>query len=961
LFTLSSDAYGKDIPRGLFCIDPKNGKEFWRFSEEFQSIKFQTFSSPTIYYNDHSGHGKVLFGSGTYYESKPNDGKLFCVNLTTGKQIWNFSTGADTFGYGIPTSPAVAYNRIFFGACNGKFYALNLNGSLLWEYQTNDTVDGIYSSPAVVDEKVYFGSSDSILYCLNIYNGSLIWHYNTEDDGYGGNYGVASSPAVAYNRVFVGSCNSYLYCFGSEGSFPPEISITNPKNRDMVKGNIDVTGTAQDDIAVILIQVKIDDSYWINLTGNSNWTFPWDTNTVSDGVHTIYVRAFDETGFSLKKIELIVNNGGTGIYIQITSHKDGQIVSGVTRFTGIAGHSLEIDFEIQVRISGTSVWQPAVGSKNWYFDLDTEAMMDGEYLIEFRGYDGYNYSEPITLKIKIINYVEEIVPGNYPMFRTDQNRSGTTDYEIPGMGKELWKFETENAIESSPIFYNNKIYFGSNDYFVYCLEATTGELVWKYETGSNVRSTPAIANKRLYIGSNDYHLYCLNVLSGELIWKYKSKGIIDSSPLIVGNHVVFGSLDGGVYSLNRENGTMEWMFDTGSEVWGSTAYWDRSVYIGTFDGRMHCIWLTNGTERWNFSTNKFSTFNGIYTTPLIVENRVIFGCEDNILYCLNATNGKRIWLFKTTGYIYSSAAFGKDKIFITSLEKENDGILYAIPLDNPNNDSLISHSEVLWKFRTHDFDGGSSPIVSIISNRVVVGSNAGDAGGDGTVYCLDEATGSELWNFTVTGDFHSTPQVALNRVYIGSLNNYLYCLGEKDEEQNLSKININISLSNSSVYSGETLENITVSSFTENGVPVPFTIFNFSVSIGTLSVNSSVSSKFGRYDLKYFAPRPEFIFENTTVNLTVEASRDPYITGHDSIQFEVLVKPFTPTDSTNNTDNGTKNNNNQNNTADDQTQEGDTYLITTIKLVSIVILITIIFIILIFEIKYKEKKKNKNK
>jgi outer membrane protein assembly factor BamB len=951
LFTVNSDSFGTDIPRGLFCLNARNGKELWRFPTEPLNVKFQTFSSPTIFYDKNSNQSKVLFGAGIYYESKPNEGIMYCLDLSIGTELWNFSTGEDTFGYGIITSPAVAYDKILFGACNGKLYALDFNGNLIWGYQTNNTVDGIYSSPAVANEKIYFGSTDRIFYCLDVHNGSLIWRYNTEFDSTGGNYGVASSPAIAYNRVFVGSCNSYLYCFGSEGSKPPTIIIDKPIENEMLNGTVDVTGIVEDDIAVLLVQIKIGNGSWLNTTGKTSWTYSWDTTEVTDGIHQIYVRAFDETGFSMKKISVIVNNGGSEIFIQITSHTEGQVVSGITKFNGIAGHNLGLEFEVQIKIDDISPWQKVIGTANWYYDWDTTEFPDGEHLIQFRGFDGFINSTLIQITVSISNHIEPIIPGNYPMFRANQNRSGITDYEIPTMGAELWKFETENAIESSAIFYNNRIYFGSNDWFVYCINGKTGQLQWKYETGNMIRSTPAIANKRLYIGSQDYHLYCLNAISGEFIWKYRTNGAIDSSPLIIGESVIVGSYDGKLYSLNTEDGSMQWVFDTGGEIWGSPAYSDNCIYIGSIDGKMHCVWVTNGTERWNFTTNQFASFRGIYSTPIIAENKVIFGSEDNIVYCLNISNGKRIWMFKTTGFVYSSAAVSSDKIFVTSLEEENDGILYALPLNNPNGDSLITPSEVIWKFTTHDYDGGSSPIVSVSSGWVVVGSNAGDAGGDGKVYCLDEDTGEEIWNSTTNGDIHGTPQVALNRVYIGSLDNNMYCLGVKHIEQNVTKIKINISLPTTSVHAGDTIENITFTALTQDDKPVAQAWFNFNVTLGTLSDYYGTAFGDGTYSLTYIAPEPEKVDDNITVTISVNASRSQYEPGNNSIK--IIVIPHVEShDNNSNNSNGDYDDLNQ--TGDNDTGAQDSGL--DFKLIGVIVLLVIIVLIIAIEIIINKKK-----
>ena len=47
-------------------------------------------------------------------------------------------------------------------------------------------------------------------------------------------------------------------------------------------------------------------------------------------------------------------------------------------------------------------------------------------------------------------------------------------------------------------------YFGSLDYNVYAVNATTGEGLWMYETGLYVSSVPAVANGTVYVERNIY-------------------------------------------------------------------------------------------------------------------------------------------------------------------------------------------------------------------------------------------------------------------------------------------------------------------------------------------------------------------------------------------------------------------------------------------------------------------------
>jgi len=77
-------------------------------------------------------------------------------------------------------------STVYVGSMDQSLYALNPDGSLKWNYQTNHSIS---SSPAVgKDGTVYVGSWDNKVYALNP-DGSLKWKYQT------GNH-IESSPAV---------------------------------------------------------------------------------------------------------------------------------------------------------------------------------------------------------------------------------------------------------------------------------------------------------------------------------------------------------------------------------------------------------------------------------------------------------------------------------------------------------------------------------------------------------------------------------------------------------------------------------------------------------------------------------------------------------------------------------------------------------------------------------------------
>jgi outer membrane protein assembly factor BamB len=83
-----------------------------------------------------------------------------------------------------------------------------------------------------------------------------------------------------------------------------------------------------------------------------------------------------------------------------------------------------------------------------------------------------------------------------------------------------WTFETDGPLIGSPVIANGKLYEGSQDGYLYCVNATTGAFLWKFKINDMMRSTPAVVNGKVYIGPDDGNVYCLDADTGQKLWDY---------------------------------------------------------------------------------------------------------------------------------------------------------------------------------------------------------------------------------------------------------------------------------------------------------------------------------------------------------------------------------------------------------------------------------------------------------
>jgi len=197
---------------------------------------FMNFSVGKVFHSSPTVSTNILyFGS--------DDGKVYAVNIGTGKKIWEFVTND-----AIWATPLVVGSMVYVGSSNDSLYALNrFNGSFQWSFKTNGDIvssakyangtlvfasqDGcvyfvnattglqtqppfvtggqIWGTPAIVDGTVIIGSNDGNLSRLRLSDKSAVWNHTLSP----AIFVKYSSAAVHGDRVFVGSDDSYAYSF----------------------------------------------------------------------------------------------------------------------------------------------------------------------------------------------------------------------------------------------------------------------------------------------------------------------------------------------------------------------------------------------------------------------------------------------------------------------------------------------------------------------------------------------------------------------------------------------------------------------------------------------------------------------------------------------------------------------------------------------------------------------------
>jgi len=201
----------------------------------------------------------------------------------------------------------------------------------------------------------------------------------------------------------------------------------------------------------------------------------------------------------------------------------------------------------------------------------------------------------------LLAFASVVTAGDWPTWRHDAGRTNISTEKIPSPLHLQWKRQLPPV---KPAFRKSRLQFdqgyepivmGETLFLavphidaVVAYAAGTGEETWRFYTAGPVRFAPVGWRGKLYFGSDDGHLYCLDASDGALQWKFRA---VPSARKILGNGrlisvwpvrgglvladgiVYFAAgvwpLEGVfVYALDAQSGEVKWVNDRCGALYG---------------------------------------------------------------------------------------------------------------------------------------------------------------------------------------------------------------------------------------------------------------------------------------------------------------------------------------------------------------------------------------------------------
>ena len=346
---------------------------------------------------------------------------------------------------------------------------------------------------------------------------------------------------------------------------------------------------------------------------------------------------------------------------------------------------------------------------------------------------------------------------DWPIYRADRGLSGIAQTTLEESLELLWTVEAEGAITSSPVVWDGRVYFGSDDKFLYCVDTATGEVLWKGETEDMIEASPLVVDGAVYIGSSDFYFYAFDAVTGERRWRTETDDQILGSANYLrteeGLRILVGSYDSRLYSFDATDGKVLWSYATENYINGTPAVEAGRVVLGGCDAKLHVVSAREGVPEKSIFLGPEAHIAG---SIALVGGRAYFGHYGNEFVCVDLETSEVVWSYGGRHQpFFSSPAVTEERVVFGGRDK----LLHCV---------RRSDGTALWTFPTRRKVDGS-PVVA--GDKVIFGS------GDGRLYLLDLESGRELWRFDVGQAIISSPAVVDGRVYVGANDGRLYVFG----------------------------------------------------------------------------------------------------------------------------------------------------------------------------------------
>ncbi len=341
-------------------------------------------------------------------------------------------------------------------------------------------------------------------------------------------------------------------------------------------------------------------------------------------------------------------------------------------------------------------------------------------------------------------------------------------------GAIKWSFFAGGPIRFVPSIWKDKILFGSDDGYVYCLDAGSGDLIWKYRAGPSgkkvlgngrmislwpVRTSVLVEKDVVYFGAGIFpyegiYICALDVASGEVVWKNDTigdkahelqfGGISPHGYLLASEETIYVPSGRAMpAAFDRRSGKFLYNLSPGSKVGGAWGLINENMLIAGVDRSGTPAKVAYDLASGRRKGDAFVSFDGI---DMVARKNISYVLTETGIHAIDREKYPIIEkdvdsllteIKKTNGSLRKLAQTGLEQK--DDSNKDFDKFINKIELLKQEKDA-IQGSATKWQFKEDNL------------NTIILTKNKVIAGGKGIILVLDANNGSELNRFRTSGD-----------------------------------------------------------------------------------------------------------------------------------------------------------------------------------------------------------------
>lgn len=398
-----------------------------------------------------------------------------------------------------------------------------------------------------------------------------------------------------------------------------------------------------------------------------------DTHQLSDGQHTIYVRAKDLAGnwSEAHALPLMVQN---------------ETPLNWSMFGGNAQHTFynpmdTLHFPLQLKwshqLNNEEILEPLIVNDRVYFATDAGNYM-GSHLFSVSLSNGVPLWEkafPTSRRMTAPSFAYGKLFTQFSQYGTS---SSSNVYAFDAInGNELWAspFATQMGVFLSPTISNDRVFVNGGTYGgVYAYAAFKGAELWFQHLSQYDTWTPAVFSEVVYTftgGSSSALLRAINVNNGNVLWEktdipYNWSGYsMGTAPVVdTASMVIYVTSQSFLHAIDMLTRDILW-FKEGN--FGITPAVDESYLYAIQDGKLKVFQKLTGDLFWGYDG-----MNSIINPPIISNGHVVLS-SDSFVKAMRMADFTEAWQFNAGGKV----AVGNNHLILGT----EDGHMYCFESD----------------------------------------------------------------------------------------------------------------------------------------------------------------------------------------------------------------------------------------------------------------------------------------